>query len=128
MRQVFLWGALCLGLVTLGAPVFAAPSVEPPAAAETGALAPLQVVVPGQEATPHGAPDPKPLDLSPRPPEPGVSLDRPANEGDRSVVKTWWFWGAVAGVVVTTVAIVLVAGGSESAPATDLGDMRAFRN
>ena len=59
-------------------------------------------------------------------PSPNVAPNRKSNE-EQHLTESWWFWGAVAGVVVTTVAIVLVAGRPLEKPDSDLGDMRAFR-
>ena len=50
----------------------------------------------------------------------------PHTPDEPHLTESWWFWGAVAGVVVTTVAIVLIAGRPLEKPNSDLGDMRAF--
>ena len=54
-----------------------------------------------------------------------VAAPRKANK-EQHLTESWWFWGAVAGVVVTTVAIVIIAGRPLEKPESDLGDMRAF--
>jgi hypothetical protein len=59
---------------------------------------------------------------------PGADLTPAATpaETPRPVTKRWWFWAAVGGLAVATVAVILIAGGSPSAPGSTLGDMEAF--
>lgn len=121
MRTTSLAVFTVVGLLATQAPLWAAESTPPSfdLAAATAARAQVQAEA-GQGATPGTTsvestePDAE-LDLTPQKPE-----------DDKHITQTWWFWGAVAGVVVTTVAIVLIAGRPVEKPESDLGDMRAF--
>lgn len=64
---------------------------------------------------------------SPQAPDADLDLTPKKEQNEQHLTESWWFWGAVAGVVVTTVAIVLIAGRPLEKPDSDLGDMRAFR-
>ncbi len=48
-----------------------------------------------------------------------------ADDG-QSVTTKPWFWGAVAGVLITAAVILLVTSQPSSAPSTTLGNMEAF--
>ncbi len=91
----------------------AAVNLEPPAAKALPSLSPRFALV-DDKGSPQ-APDAD-LDLTPK-----------KDPNEQHLTESWWFWGAVAGVVVTTVAIVLIAGRPLEKPDSDLGDMRAFR-
>ena len=56
---------------------------------------------------------------------PGASPESAPPEST-SVTERWWFWAAIGGVVVATVAIILIAGRAPSAPGSTLGNMEAF--
>lgn len=120
MRTAYLAALTAVGLLVPTPWLRAEPA--PPAsfdlAAATSAQAQAQagVTVNPQGRNDPGAPD-QDLDLRPQKP----------HEEEKHITETWWFWGAVAGVAVTTVAIVLIAGRPLEKPESDLGDMRAFR-
>jgi hypothetical protein len=84
---------------------------QPPAAAPDIPAAPAPAEPP--------APPPSPL-LSAQ----GQPVAAPAA---RPVTQTWWFWTAIGAVVLTSVAIVVLASRSPGAPGSRLGDMEAFR-
>jgi hypothetical protein len=94
--------------VLVGQPVGAAPANQlmrsPRAWLALQEPVPAPYVPPGADLTPAAAP-----------------AERP-----RPVTKRWWFWAAVGGLAVATVAVILIAGGSPSAPGSTLGDMEAF--
>lgn len=100
--------AILVLAVLVGHPVGAAPAS--PSARPPWARLALQEPVPAPYVPP-GA------DLTPAP----TPAERP-----RPVTKRWWFWAAVGGLAVATVAVILIAGGSPSAPGSTLGDMEAF--
>ncbi|MCC6999080.1 MAG: tetratricopeptide repeat protein [Deltaproteobacteria bacterium] len=54
----------------------------------------------------------------------------PPGDGPKPIYKKWWFWTAIGAVAVgATVAVVVLAGGSEevSPPGSDLGNTVVFR-
>ncbi len=126
-------------LVVLGAQVARAeaPAADAgasvPAAADAGALAPaphesaaapvVPVAPPGSATAPTLTPD-LPVVAAP-------ALDQPTPAGPLPQGKPFyrrdWFWGAI-GIIVMTATIVWVAtsASSSDAPATTLGDKRAF--
>ncbi len=50
-----------------------------------------------------------------------------AAQSNESVTNKGWFWAAVAGVVITSVAILILTNQPARAPASSLGDMEAFK-
>jgi hypothetical protein len=100
---------LVLGLVvSVGHPVGATPANQPTRPPRTRLAlqepAPAPYVPPGADLTPAATPA----------------------EARRPITKRWWFWAAVGGLAVATVAVIVIAGGSPSAPRSTLGDMEAF--
>jgi hypothetical protein len=60
------------------------------------------------------------------PPGADLTPSSPPAEPRRPITKRWWFWAAVGGLAVATVAVILIAGSSPSPPGSTLGDMEAF--
>ena len=115
MRNTCLAVVIALGLFAPGEVLWGQTAAAQTSPA-TGGTAPVQLPAPAIQTESPVVPEAA-LDLRPR---------QPAQE-DPPITQTWWFWGAVAGVVLTTVAVVLLAARPLDTPASDLGDMRAFR-
>jgi hypothetical protein len=110
----------------------------PPAATAPPAPGPAEPAVGGTATTAPATPPEQPTltpehppVLTPEPPQalPPLTLDQGAPPAAQPVpfYRKDWFWGAV-GVVVLTTAVILIASATSNtdAPATTLGNMRAF--
>jgi hypothetical protein len=116
----------------------AATPPEPPTPKAPTAPSPAQPAVGGTATTvpasppeqPTLAPEHPPV-LTPEPPQPlpPLTLDQGTTPAPQAVpfYHKDWFWGAVGLVVLTTAVILISAATSNTdAPATTLGNMRAF--
>ena len=81
---------------------------------------------PSPSASPPAARIPSPSRAAEPAPAPAPALPE-ASDGSRPIYKKWWFWTGVGAVAVgTVVAVVVLSGGGDSAPDTDLGNRPVF--